>query len=533
VKKFIFFLMANFFILTPNFSYGECMFNCTRDAEVRPLINQAVRTCQKSYLDAIKPTPVEITFSLERSLTSVTQSHENALNIFSEIESRDKFFKENPVDRMWGKNLINQYIGVTRPKKVEELTKELSIRNTCWEFFKSIKGTQTDYNLLISHLGGYALSPFLLNELSSRGGSLYYQFNEKGLVMLNPIDKKRAILPTNTSTVFYLTMLNLLKESKINENTSRSKFATYLISILKNQKLINERGYRGTEYTSRGMSLSYQDYTLLTHAIKTGDDFIINLLLDSGADPKLTSTEGNHDGSSRKIITPIDIYLGNDPAIVKKLSGIALPFNPPKSVDLDPLNSNLDALSVGNLKSGISNGNINEFSSSIQTPNNTPDLNPNPNPNLNPKSQTISLPSSLISSYSGILKSTLAPNRIIEVRGEIFENGEFKFESAVGVQISGIIKSSANGIEGNGLTKLPKNPDGSPMTYRNGTTESKIGINGEFNGRILTGRFSSDFEIGNFVVCVPSAKDDPQCRPVQPDPIGNILKGLGGFLMNR
>ena len=193
-------LLINLFIGLSGHSIGYDIITSQAEGNnVRPIIKQALDSCQRSYFDAINPTRIEVTYLLENLMGKIIFLHEDSIKSLASIEKNDEIFSKTPSGN-------TAYINGLRKNQIEYLSNILIKRNTCLQLFKSINGTQTDYDLLITKLGrshkfsfnpdmGYALSPYLLNELTTKGGAIYRQYTKsESINILNKIKMKCPLI---------------------------------------------------------------------------------------------------------------------------------------------------------------------------------------------------------------------------------------------------------------------------------------------------------------------------------------------------
>lgn len=474
---------------------GGMVLSANAWVAMRPLVQRSANECNATYLDAIKPTREEAAGLFHEAIAQT-------IDAFYEIQQAEfqlDFYGRN---KTLGQQAYDEIALILKAK----ITAATSKRDRCWKYAGGLNPSLESLNASLLQVAwngkGLHMTPALVTKLLRQGATVDAILNKEPEVgpLNTPSEHSRRLDIPYKGALFPIIFRGAMQASGWSVSTDeftvldkkrRLELARQFIANIKNPTTINSRA--GDQRIGP---------TALAFAVVEGNDDFINLLLDSGADPLLQNQAGQYHLNQ----SLIDLYTGKDADVIKRLTGIAIKFNRPEvsqSVDWDSVPS---VSSTQNPPKSLPS----TASTLVATPG--------------------SVPPALVSSYVGIIRSSLQPGQSIAAKGQINPNGQFEYLGSNGVKLQGQFDASGVQILGKGLARLPIGPSGQPLTYPNGAAESEITITAQFDGQVLRGDYRSKFENGTFALCVPSAQSNPLCIDEPPNPIGSLLRGIGGLL---
>lgn len=274
-------------------------------AQVRPLVNRAVEECNLEYLQAIKPTTAEITYLTLHGLQKVL----DALYEMDQAElTTAALLRESKAGRIVMAEQSTQALQIQSQRK----TAATHLRDQCWNFVDGVKSSSNDLGaglLKISYVekGAVYMVSDIVEKLIRKGASVDMT------ITLNSgsIETKSSLFPR---LVEYLSVLPNTIDTFANIKSQRQLALTQLLvaHIAKPTTL----DAHASVFDVRVSANSFGP-TALGYAVMAGNDAMINLLLDSGADLMVLNPGGRSGPNAGKSL--VDLYTGKEMGVVKRL----------------------------------------------------------------------------------------------------------------------------------------------------------------------------------------------------------------------
>lgn len=283
-------------------------------SQVRPLIKKSAEECNPTYLEAIKPTPEETDQIFAIAIQSIIQSLNKREGLSLIIAGSERNIKIGAVSRDYEeKEILPQTL-----QRIKETDDQI---DQCWTYANGLKPSHVALNraLLFTIKQGkdYRMTIGLVGRLVKKGASI-----DDSLPISTALFAE--LFYDKSSGALFPLMINSLVEGRpagyYTEEQSRQRLEQRLDFI----RILIAKMTRPSTINSRAVD-TRTGPTALEYAVIAGNDQVINLLMDSGADPRIVRLGDK--GKPEK--TLIDLYGGKDMNVVKRLSGGPQPFNRP------------------------------------------------------------------------------------------------------------------------------------------------------------------------------------------------------------
>lgn len=283
-------------------------------SQVRPLIKKSAEECNPTYLEAIKPTPEETDKIFAIAIRSIFQSLYKRENLNNIIAGSERNVRIGAVNR----EFQEKEIVLPALQRIKETDDQI---DQCWTYANGLKPSQEALNRALLYTANqgkdYRMTIGLVGRLVKKGASIDGS-------LPNSTELFTGLFFDRSSGALFPLMVNGLMEGKpagyYTEEQSRQRLEQRLDFI----RILIAKMTRPSTINSRAVD-TRTGPTALEYAVIAGNDQVINLLMDSGADPRIVRLGDK--GKPEK--TLIDLYGGKDMNVVKRLSGGPQPFNRP------------------------------------------------------------------------------------------------------------------------------------------------------------------------------------------------------------